>query len=147
MRPYVSLALAGTLLYAADLDREGRRWWSHVQVLAADSMEGRNTGSPGYLRAAQFLASEFAKAGLKPAGVNGYLQPVKFKVAQIDEGHSSLALVRGGKIASLRLGEDANLSLRDGLADRIDAELVFCGYGLSIPEYKFDDLAGRDLKV
>jgi Zn-dependent M28 family amino/carboxypeptidase len=146
MRPFVSLALAGTLLYAADLDREGRRWWSHIQVLAADNMEGRNTGSPGHLRAAQFLASEFEKAGLQPAGVNGYLQPVKFKVAQIDEDHSSLALVRGGKIAPLKLGEDANLGLRDGLGGNVDAELVFCGYGLSIPEYKFDDLAGLDLK-
>ena len=105
-------------------------------------MEGRNTGSPGHLRAARFLAGEFEHAGLKPAGVNGYLQPVKFKVAQIDEEHSSLAMVRDGKVTPLKLGEDANLAVRAGLAENIDAELVFCGYGLSIPEYKFDDFAG-----
>jgi hypothetical protein len=92
------------------------------------------------------VAGEFEHAGLKPAGVNGYLQPVKFKVAQIDEEHSSLALVRDGKVTPLKLGEDANLAARPGLAEKIDAELVFCGYGLSIPEYKFNDLSGLDLK-
>jgi len=151
MRPLFLLATVALLLPAADLAKpdlakEGDRWWSHIQVLADDSMEGRNTGSPGHLRAARFLAGEFEKAGLKPAGVNGYLQPVKLKVAQIDEEHSSLAMVRDGKVTPLKLGEDANLAVRAGLAENVDAELVFCGYGLSIPEYKFNDLAGVDLK-
>ncbi len=151
MRPLWLLATVATLLPAADLAKpdlaqEGDRWWSHIQVLADDNMEGRNTGSPGHLRAARFLAGEFEKAGLKPAGVNGYLQPVKFKVAQIDEEHSSLAMVRDGKVTALKLGEDANLAVGGGLAEKVDAELVFCGYGLSIPEYKFDDFAGLDLK-
>src|ERR1700684_3459578 len=135
MRPLFVLAAAATLLTAADLAKrdlakEGDRWWSHIQVLADDNMEGRNTGSPGHLRAARFVAGEFEKAGLKPAGINGYLQPVKFKVAQIDEEHSSLALVRDGKTTPLKLGEDANLTVRATLAKNVDAELVFCGYGL-----------------
>jgi len=146
MRFIWMLAISATLVPAADLVKEGDRWWSHIQVLADDNMEGRNTGSPGHLRAARFLASEFERAGLKPAGINGYLQPVKFKVAQIDEEHSSLALVRDGKTTPLKLGEDANLTVRAALAKKVDAEVVFCGYGLSIPEYKFDDFAGLDLK-
>ena len=151
MRPLFLLAAVATLLPAADavkpdFVKEGDRWWSHIQVLADDNMEGRNTGSPGHLRAARFLAGEFEKAGLKPAGVNGYLQPVKFKVAQIDEEHSSLAMVRDGKVTPLKLGEDGNLSVGAGLAENVEAELVFCGYGLSIPEYKFNDFAGLDLK-
>jgi len=146
MRFIWMLAISATLVPAADLVKEGDRWWSHIQVLADDNMEGRNTGSPGHLRAARFLASEFERAGLKPAGINGYLQPVKFKVAQIDEEHSSLALVRDGKTTPLKLGEDANLTVRAALAKKVDAEVVFCGYGLSIPEYKFDDFAALDLK-
>src|SRR5580765_5434150 len=115
MRLLFLLAFAATLLPAADLAKpdlakEGDRWWSHVQVLADDNMEGRNAGSPGHLRAARFVAGEFEHAGLKPAGVNGYLQPVKLKVAQIDEAQSSLAIVRDGKVAALKLGEDANLN-------------------------------------
>jgi len=138
------LALLVTLpLPAADLAKEGDRWWSHIQVLADDNMEGRNAGSPGHLRAAQFVAGEFERAGLKPAGTHGYLQPVKFKVAQIVEDQSSLALVStDGKVTPLKLGEDANLSVRPGLAEHIQAEAVFCGYGLAIPENHFDDFAG-----
>jgi len=146
MRSLLILAMAATLLPAADLVKEGDRWWSHIQVLADDNMEGRNTGSPGHLRAARFVAGEFERAGLKPAGINGYLQPVKFKVAQIDEEHSSLAIERDGKTAPLKLGQDANLTVRANLAKKVDAEVVFCGYGLSIPEYKYDDFAGLDLK-
>src|SRR5450631_1063317 len=125
MHPLWLLATVATLLPAADLAKpdlakEGDRWWSHIQVLADDNMEGRNTGSPGHLRAARFLAGEFERAGLKPAGINGYLQPVKFRVAQIDEEHSSLALVRNGKTMLLKLGEDANLTARATLAQKVD---------------------------
>ena len=146
MRSLLILAMAATLLPAADLVKEGDRWWSHIQVLADDNMEGRNTGSPGHLRAARFVAGEFERAGLKPAGINGYLQPVKFKVAQIDEEHSSLAIERDGKTTPLKLGQDANLTVRASMAKKVDAEVVFCGYGLSIPEYKYDNFAGLDLK-
>ena len=146
MRSIVIFMMAAALLPAADLTKEGDRWWSHIQVLADDKMEGRNTGSAGHLRAAQFVAGEFERAGLKPARTSGYLQPVKFKVAQIVEDQSSLAIVRGGKVTPLKLGDDANLNVRPGLAESVDAEAVFCGYGLSVPENHFDDFAGLDLK-
>lgn len=126
--------------------KEGARWWSHIQVLADDGMQGRNTGSEGHRRAAQFLAGEFEKAGLKPAGVNGYIQPVPFNVAQIMEEQSSLAMVSNGKVTPLHLGPDATLNVRAGLAEHVDAEAVFVGYALSVPESHFDDFAGLDLK-
>ena len=90
------LAFASTTLLAADFAQEGARWWSHIQVLADDRMEGRNTGSDGHRRAAQFVAGEFEKAGLKPAGTAGYFQAVKLNVRSIDEPASNLALVRDG---------------------------------------------------
>ncbi len=109
-------------------------------------MEGRNTGSAGHKRAAEYVAGVFQKAGLEPAGTNGYVQPVKFKTRTIDESASSLALVRGGKREPLTLGEDANISLRSDAAPVVDAPLAFIGYGLQVPELSFDDLAGQDLK-
>jgi hypothetical protein len=148
MRPSLLILLAVGRLSAAgiatpNLAQEGDRWWSHIQVLASDNMEGRNTGSPGHLRAAKFVAGEFERAGLQPAGTQGYLQPVKFKVSQIVEDQSSLAIVSAaGKVTPLKLGEDANLTVRPGLAENIEAEAVFCGYALSIPENHFDDFAG-----
>jgi Zn-dependent M28 family amino/carboxypeptidase len=125
---------------------DGNSWWAHVEALANDGMEGRNTGSAGHKRAAIYVAGVFEKAGLEPAGTDGYIQPVKFKTRTIVESSSSLALVRGEKREPLALGDDANISLRSDAAAAVDAPLVFIGYGLRVPEMSFDDLAGQDLK-
>jgi Zn-dependent M28 family amino/carboxypeptidase len=125
---------------------DGKSWWDHIKVLAADNMEGRDTGSPGLKRAEAYVVAQLKASGLQPAGVKGYYQPVKFESRQLVEKESSAALVRDGKAEALTLGEDAIFSTRVDLAPRVDAPLVFVGYGLSIPEKDFDDLAGLDLK-
>lgn len=125
---------------------DGKSWWGHIKVLAADNMEGRDTGSPGLKRAEAYAVDQLKAAGLQPAGVKGYYQPVKFESRHLVEKESSAALVRDGKVEPLALGEDAIFSTRVDLAPKIDAPLVFVGYGLSIPEKDFDDLAGLDLK-
>src|SRR3954468_21231850 len=84
-------------------DDTGARWWAHVEALASDAMEGRNTGSPAHKRAADYVAAQFKKSGLEPAGAGGYIQPVAFKTRKIDEAKSSLALIRNGKSEPLRL--------------------------------------------
>ncbi len=91
-------------------------------------------------------SSQLKAAGLQPAGVDGFYQPVKFESRQLVENESSAALVRDGKPEPLTLGEDAIFSTRIDLAPAVDAPLAFVGYGLSIPENNFDDLAGIDLK-
>ncbi len=141
----VPFLLAATLNHAT-LEKEGNRWWSHIEVLASDGMQGRNTGSPGHRAAAEFVASQFERAGLKPAGTDGYLQPVKFRVAQIDESRSSLVLLRPGMATALELGVDANLGVNAQLEGTTEADVAFCGYGLAIPEYNYDDFSGQDLK-
>jgi Zn-dependent M28 family amino/carboxypeptidase len=136
--------LAGSIgLRGADT---ATRWWSHVEALANDGMEGRNTGSPAHKRAADYVAAQFKKSGLEPAGVGGYIQPVAFKTRRIVEAKSSLALVTNGKTERLSLGEDANISVRVDPAPAVDAPLAFVGYGLNIPERHIDDLAGVNLK-
>ena len=87
--------------FSADGEPDGQRWWSHVLVLADDGIEGRNTGSPGHRKAAEYVAQEFENAGLKPAGTEGFFQPVRFIARQIEEDQSSLTLVRDS------LGEEA----------------------------------------
>src|SRR5262245_14804557 len=99
------------------------RWWAHVQALANDGMEGRNTGSPAHKRAADYVAEQFLKAGLEPAGIDGYMQPVAFKTRRIVEAESSLVLVRDGKTEELVLGQDANISMRADPAPSIEAPL------------------------
>jgi Zn-dependent M28 family amino/carboxypeptidase len=127
-------------------DDTAARWWSHVEALANDGMEGRNTGSPAHKRAADYVAAQFKKAGLEPAGAaGGYIQPVAFQSRRIVEAKSSLALVNNGVTAALTLGEDANVNVRVDPAPAVDAPLVFIGYGLKIPERRIDDLAGVNL--
>jgi hypothetical protein len=126
---------------AADLTEEGKRWWSHIQVLADDKMEGRNTGSEGHKKAAQYGSGEFERDGLKPAGTSGYIPPVKFNVTHFVEASSSLAIVPRSAETPLKLGDDA--TLRTGLTPQMEAPGVFVGHGLVIPEKQFDDFADR----
>lgn len=125
---------------------DGQSWWNYVKILAADDMEGRETGSAGLRKASAYVVDQLKKNGLEPAGANGYYQPVKFISRQIDETGSSLALVRDGKAEPLVLGEDAMFSTRFDLAPQVDAPLVFTGYGLRVPETHYDDFAGLDVK-
>ena len=130
----------------SSLSFDGKSWWGHIKVLAADNMEGRDTGSPGLKKAEAYVVGQLQAAGLQPAGVKGFYQPVKFESRQLVEKESSAALVRDGKVEPLALGEDAIFSTRVDLAPRVEAPLVFVGYGLSIPEKDSDDLAGLDLR-
>jgi hypothetical protein len=127
-------------------DDTAARWWAHVEALANDGMEGRNTGSPGHKRAADYVAAQFKKSGLEPAGAGGYIQPVAFQSRKIVEAKSSLALVKNGAAEPLALGEDANVNVRVDPAPSVEAPLVFVGYGLNIPEQKINDFAGVNLK-
>jgi len=140
----MAAALLATALPASMLD--GRRWWSYVQYLADDRLEGRDTGSAGHRKAAAYVAGEFERAGLKPAGTEGYIQPVRFHTRRLREAESSLTLVRNGESEELVLGEDASISARIDPAPEVDAEVVFAGYALTVPEMQYDDLAGLDLR-
>jgi Zn-dependent M28 family amino/carboxypeptidase len=127
--------------YAAGNDEaQGKDWWAHVQALANDSMRGRLTGSEDYLRAAAYVVDQFKSYGLQPAGVNGgFYQPVKFDVQRVLADKSSMTLVAGGKEQTLTLGTDAVLGARSAQVNHVDAPLVFIGYGLHLPEAKYDD--------
>jgi Zn-dependent M28 family amino/carboxypeptidase len=132
------LLAQGRLVTSAD-QAAGQAWWAHVKALADDGMEGRLTGSEGYLRAAKYVISQFDAARLQPAGVNGYYQPVKFEVTRVLQDKSSLALVTNGANESLSIGRDAVLAARANQPTTVNAPLVFIGYGLHLPEAKYDD--------
>src|SRR6185312_2885731 len=125
---------------------DGASWWGYVKVLAADDMEGRETGSAGLRRAESYVVEQLKKNGLEPAGADGFYQTMQFESRQIVESGSSLSLIRGNQYEPLKLGDDAFFSTRVDLAPSVAAPLVFAGYGLSIPEKNYDDLAGLDLK-
>ena len=126
----------------------GKVWWAHVQYLASDAMQGRQTGSPEFLKAAAYVVDQFKSYGLKPAGAaGGWYQPVHFDVQRVLADKSSLGLVVDGKTTPLVLGQDAILGARSQQPKTIDAPLVFIGYGLHLPEAKYDDFDSADVPM
>ncbi len=140
------LLFAAASLFAADYAAEGKLWWTHIQFLADDALQGRNIGTEGFAKAVSYVNDQFGRLGLKPAGKSGYLQPVKFESHTLIPEESSLAIVREGKAEPLVLGQDATISSRAAMAASLEAPMVFVGYGMSVPEAKYDDLEGINLR-
>ena len=131
----------------AKLFFDGKSWWDHVKVIADDSMEGRETGSLGLRKAEAYAVEQLKRAGLEPAGSDGFYQNIQFVQRQIDEKNSYAFLTRNGQANPVALGDDAYFSTRvEGSDQEVNAELVFAGNGLQVPESHLDELAGLDLK-
>jgi len=139
------LAVSAPSAQAAPAHFDGKTWWDYVKVLAADNKQGRETGSPGLAAAEEYVVAQLRQSGLQPAGSKGFYQPVGFQAHQIVEKDCRLALVHDGKTDPLTLGEDALFATRADLAPQVQAPLVFVGWGLTVPEQNYDDLAGLDL--
>jgi peptidase M28-like protein len=139
------LCLAVIALLIQDSTSEGKRWWTHIEFLAGDGLEGRNVGTPGFEKAVAYVEGQFKEIGLKAGGISGYRQGVALESRELVPDQSKLALVRNGAEEPLILREDATMSARGSLNGSIDAPMVFVGYGASIPEAAWDDLAGLDL--
>jgi hypothetical protein len=104
-------------------DPETRAWWNITAELSGDAMEGRDTGSPGYDRAAKLVAAKFKQAGLTPLGDNGsWFQQVPMEEIAID---SAVATV--GR-RPLRFLHEYFLSPVPGMPTKIDAPLAYGGY-------------------
>jgi Zn-dependent M28 family amino/carboxypeptidase len=142
--PFALLTLAATA--ATNWEAAGNAWWKNVEYLASDDLQGRNVGSPGFDKAANYVATQFEKSGLKPAGVGNYFQPVEFSETALDATKSSLGLVRDEKITPLDIPGEAQLGYSAESAPSIKAPVVFAGYGLVIPEAHYDDLQGLPVK-
>ena len=125
---------------------DGNTWWDTVKEISDDKYEGRDTGSKGEHQAQEFIVGKLKALGVEPAGSNGYFQSVKLRTVEIDESHCRLSLLQDGHAQTLTLGEQAYFSTRYPLAPKIDAQLVFVGYGLNIPEKNYNDFSGLDLK-
>jgi Zn-dependent M28 family amino/carboxypeptidase len=119
-----------------------------VKFLSSDLLEGRGTGQRGGDIAAEYIAAQFASYGLKPAGDNGsYLQRVPL-VGIATESSSTFSLEpRSGAAIPLKLADDiVAMDESQSPSSDIDAPIVFVGYGISAPEYKWDDYKGVDVR-
>jgi len=143
------LLLAGCAFFGAGNDTD-RALYSitpdvvmrHIEYLASDSLKGRNTPSPELDSAASYIAAEFQRDGLLPVG-GSYRQPVKMSIVSLGD-ENMLRLTRGGSDRVFTI--KADYMPFEMTANRaVQGQIVFAGYGITAPEYKYDDYAGLDV--
>jgi len=117
---------------------------AHLEFLADDALEGRAPGTRGGELAAKYIAAQFKRLGLEPAGDSGtYFQRVPI-IALTPE--PSLA-IGGASPAPLDRKTDFVLwAMRNDSLVNLDAAAIFVGHGIVAPEYGWDDYAGADVK-
>jgi hypothetical protein len=125
---------------------------SHMHFLADDLLEGRETGSKGHEIASLYIAGEFAKYGLKPAGdeVDGstsYVQRINFRKGLLVQASPSFKVEGPSENFELSYPDDF-LGSPDLVSTQSDisAALVFVGYGIVAPNLNHDDYAGLNVK-
>lgn len=127
----------------------GERIRAHVKFLSSDLLEGRGVGVRGGQLATAYLASQFAVAGLKPAGDGGsFFQKVPLIGSEpAASGVQMTAAVRGGETLSFKWLEDlTGNSYRQKENADFEADAVFVGHGITAPEFQWDDYKGVDVK-
>ena len=120
---------------------------AHVEFLADDRLEGRDTGSRGHEIAAIYVASQFRALGLEPGGDNGsWFQQVPLRRATT-AAMPGATLITGRSEQALRSGID--FGIRPSLTEKhraMTAPLLFVGYGLDEPSLGLNDYRGLDAR-
>lgn len=119
---------------------------AHIEFLAHDLLEGRDTGSRGHEIASAYIISQFQALGLEPAGEEGYYQRVPFRTATLVAGSAKFYLEQDGTRLELPYLEAFTTSPSTVVEQlEVTAPLVFVGYGLVSPQFGFDDYAELDV--
>ncbi|MFQ5709812.1 MAG: M28 family peptidase [bacterium] len=119
----------------------------HVKMLASDEFQGREAGTAGQWLAAKYIANEFAKYGLLPVGDNHtYYQ--HFKIVRSDLRQAELTVwtqKKHGYQETKYAVQTDFIPLSFTGENALNAPVVFAGYGISAPEYGYDDYQGIDV--
>ena len=126
---------------------DGGKAFAHVKYLASDEFKGRKSGTPEYRRAAEYVAAEMQKAGLKPGGENGtWFQEVPFKNWTDFEQPVRLEVVSPSRrVYFAGRGRDFTPVSGTG-SGTVKGGLVFAGYGVVSEKDGWDDYAALDVK-
>ena len=149
-RILTAAAVAASLAFSAAVPEKGKisasQYQESVKLLASDNLKGRGTGTPELEKAASFIAGRFKSLGIPPAAGKSYYQ--RFSVttnARLGKGNQLSYAVNGAKKTAAALGQDYQPYNFSGNG-KISAPVVFAGYGITAPEYDYDDYAGLDAK-
>ena len=134
---YAALAVTLLLSFATAAQSQQKpdaataAWWAQTVALSNDSMEGRDTGTKAYERAANYVADQFKAADLKPAGDNNtFFQRVPMHQIDLDKEKSSVEIFSAkGRSVTFRFTTDITTVPREQ-PSHIEAPLIFVGYGM-----------------
>ncbi len=115
----------------------------HVNFLAADSLKGRDTPSPELDRAGEYIAAEFKRLGLKPVQ-GSHFNSFNLSIIRLGK-ENALAVTTGDREVTYTIKQDF-MPFDMTASKAMAAPLVFAGYGVTAPEYDYDDYAGLDVK-
>ena len=145
---YVIFALAIAVSAGAQIQEiSGERIRAHVKFLASDLLEGRGVGTRGGDLATEYIATQFALSGAKPAGDNGtYFQNVPLIGVETQPDAQLSAAGKKGTLPLQWLAEFVGVDLRQKPLEEFEAEAVFVGHGIVAPEFQWDDFKGVDVR-
>lgn len=120
---------------------------AHMRFLSDDLLEGRETGTRGYLLGANYIRSQFELLGLKPGHKDSYFQQVPLRKSALVPEQSSLVLKQNGKETKLVYEQTYTMRASSAYENtQVEAPVVFAGFGVTAPQFNHDDYAGLDVK-
>jgi hypothetical protein len=132
--------------YSQQYRADGNKAKSYIEYLASDQLEGRQTLTPGYQKAAEWVAAHFKEWGLKPSGDGGtsYFQKVPIKnPVTVNSGTPSLSV--GTRPFNF---DDADFTVNSLSTAKttVKGDVIFVGYGISLPAKGLDEYAGLNVQ-
>ena len=125
---------------------DAQKYLENIKYLSSPELKGRATGSAEIEKAARYIAANFERFGLVPAGGNkGYLQAYQITTSSKLGGKNQMSITLKGKKQRLKVSQDFSPFYFSG-SGHVSGGVVFAGYGITAPEYSYDDYDGLDVK-
>src|SRR5581483_3469157 len=142
------MRIAAALLLVSGLgaaELSTTEYLGYIKYLASENMRGRETGSPELEKAAAYIRDQFRSTNLKPLFGDSYYQDFEVTTSAKLGRDNQVTYTSAGQSNALRFEQDfAPLNLSS--AGKISGDVVFAGFGITAPEYNYDDYAGIDVK-
>jgi aminopeptidase YwaD len=138
-----ALVLLAGGLFAAELSPT--EYIGYVKYLASEDMRGRETGSPELEKAAAYIRDQLRSMHLKPLSGDSYYQDFEVTTSARLGAQNQVTYTVNRQKKTLKFQQDF-VPLNVSSAGKVSGEVVFAGYGITAPEYNYDDYAGLDVK-